>query len=129
MFIFHRDVTLLKKKLLLNGFPCHMIYTVISKILTKYHIQQETNESVSTVAQRELSISLPYLGPLSNVIRRRLLKFVHRFYPTIKLRVVFKRVLESQTCSIIGIDFPLRVNSLSYTTYVAEVWAELGLYW
>ena len=37
-----------------------MVFLV--KILTKYHVQQETNEPVSTVVQRELSISLPCLG-------------------------------------------------------------------
>ena len=89
-----------------------MIHTVINKILTKYHVQQETNELISTVAQSELSISLLYLGPLSNVIRRRLLKLVHRFYPTIKLRVVFRRGFRISNLFNYKDRFPIACKSM-----------------
>ena len=112
MLIFDKNVKSLKKKLLLNGFACHMMHTVINKILTKYHVQQETNEPVSTVAKRELSISLPYLGPLSNVIRRRVLKLVHRFYPTIKLRVVFRRGFRISSLFNYKDRFPIACKSM-----------------
>ena len=107
-----------------------MIHTVINKILTKYHVQQETNEPVSTVAQRELSISLPYLGPLSNVIRRRLLKLVHRFYPTIKLRVVFRRGFRISSLFNCKYRLPIACKSHGRILHMLQkVWAESGLYW
>ena len=55
---------------------------------------------------------LKYLGPLSNVIRRRLLKLVHRFYPTIKLRVVFRRGFRISNLFNYKDRFPIACKSM-----------------
>ena len=34
---------------------------------------------------------MPYLGPVSHVVQRQLKRLIHRFYPSVELRFVYKR--------------------------------------
>ena len=78
MSIFHMDVTSLKRRLMLNGFPSYLVDMCLEKVLNRYHAGQHISPVNPGVQQRELVIALPFLGPLSLVItiRRRLLRLV-----------------------------------------------------
>ena len=45
---------------------------------------------VFTVPQKELSICLPFLGKQSLELKSKMQKFVYKYYPQCKIRVVFK---------------------------------------
>ena len=91
MIIFDTDVDLLEKRLKLNGFPKYLIDNCIGKVLDRYHVNTTSSDNITTVPKREIVIALPCLGPLSNIIRRRILSLVHKFYPSVNIRVVFRR--------------------------------------
>ena len=48
------------------------------------------DETVHTVPQKELSICLPFLGKQSLELKSKMQKFIHRYFPQCKIRVVFK---------------------------------------
>ena len=56
-------------------------------------------------------VSLPFLGPLSYVIKRRLVKLVGKFYPTIQLKVVFRRGFRIRNLFSFKDKFPLKCFS------------------
>ena len=94
MSLFHLDITSLKQRLKMNGFPSHFIDGCIEKVLNKYHAmveQPDALESSKNKDQRQVILSLPYLGPISIILRRNLLKSVRKFYPSINFKVVFQR--------------------------------------
>ena len=91
MHIFHTDITLLKNRLKLNGFPSYLIDKCIEKVLNKYHANTPNCNIANSVDKHDVTIALPYLGNLSLVLRWRILRLVHRFYPIVNLRVVFRR--------------------------------------
>ena len=90
MNIFHVDVTALKKKLKQNGFSLHLIDTCIGAVLGKHHANI-TRPSTTDVPRQEINIILPYLGPVSHLLKRRLQKLVHRFYPSVELNIIYRR--------------------------------------
>ena len=59
--------------------------------MDRYHVNTTSIDNITTVPKREILIALPYLGPLSNIIRRRILRLVHKFYPSVNIRVFFIR--------------------------------------
>ena len=92
MEIFHIDIEKLELRLGLNGFPKCLVKYVTSKVLTRYHlgINNETPE-VPGVCRKEIILALPYLGPPSIILRRYLTKLVHKFYPAVQFKIVFRR--------------------------------------
>ena len=92
MEIFHNDIEKLELRLGLNGFPKCLVKYVTSKVLTRYHlgISNETPE-VPGVYRKEIILALPYLGPPSIILRRHLTKLVHKFYPAVQFKIVFRR--------------------------------------
>ena len=86
--IFKDNLRTLKAKFLKNGFPSGFFNQIVNKFLEK----QYTPEMVQyTVPKKTVTIALPYLGPLSTIIRRRLKKLISRFYPLVDLNIVFRR--------------------------------------
>ena len=91
MVIFHIDVELLKQRLKLNRFPSYLVDRFIGKVLNKYHANVQCSAPTYGPDKRDVVLALPYLGPLSIILRRRILRLVHRFYPTVNLRVMFRQ--------------------------------------
>ena len=51
---------------------------------------------------------LPYLGPLSIYVNRKIKRLVNKFYPTIELRIVYKRGLSIQNLFSYEDQLPLK---------------------
>ena len=92
MEIFHTDIEKLELWLGLNGFPKCLLKYVTSKVLTRYHlgIGNEISE-VPGVYRKEIILALLYLGPPSIILRRHLNKLVHKFYPAVQFKIMFRR--------------------------------------
>ena len=99
MSIFHTDVTSLRSRLQHNVFSSHFIDRCIERVLKP------------GVLQRQLVIALPYLGPISIVRRRNILRLVQKFYPAVNLRVVFRRGFEISNLFNYKDKFPLGIST------------------
>ena len=111
MNIFHVDVTALKKKLKQNGFSLHLIDTCIGAVLGKHHANI-TRPSTTDVPRQEINITLPYLGPVSHLLKRRLQKLVHRFYPSVELNIIYRRGFRIANMFNYKDKFPLSCRSM-----------------
>ena len=103
MKIFHSDFSNLRKHLLLNGFPDGMISKCVDKVLSKFHVNnnngsnpgpdiidnQDTHTNVNSSV--EIRMFLPYMGPASGFLKRKIHSLVKRFYPKIVLKIIFRR--------------------------------------
>ena len=85
--LFHLEVVELKKIFLKNGYPSRFIDTCIKKFREKM-LRKEI--LVDTVPKEEYSISLPYLGPLSNKTFKRIKNVFQKVLPSGKINIVFK---------------------------------------
>ena len=84
---FHEEVLYLRKTFIKNAYPGFVIDKCIKLFLDKIFVPKET---VHTVPQKELSICLPFLGKQSLELKSKMQKFIHRYFPQCKIRVVFK---------------------------------------
>ena len=91
MLVFDKDIFKLEAKLKRNGFPRDFINITIGKVLYRYHVPDNTADAVEAPKCKEIFISLPFLGPISIIVKRKLLRLIHNFYPGVKLKIVFKR--------------------------------------
>ena len=64
-----------------------------------------------TVPKKTVTIALPYLGPLSTIIRRRLKKLNSRFYPLVDLNIIFRRGKTIKTMFSYKDNFPMKCRS------------------
>ena len=69
---------------------------------------------------------MPFLGPMSYLFSRRLKSLIHKFYPCIDLKVVFKRGFCIGDIFRFKDKMPLDKMPLDGTSGV-NVWAECGL--
>ena len=97
---------------MLNGFPSYIMDLCVERVLNRYHAGQRTSHTDPGVQRRELVVALPFLGPLSLVIRRRLLRLVHKFYPTVDMKVVFRRGFRIANLFNYKDKFPLACKSM-----------------
>ena len=58
-----------------------------------------------------VTMVLPYLGPLSVFIKRRLTKLVTKFYPLLDLKIIYKRGRTIGSMFPYKDNFPLKCNS------------------
>ena len=84
---FHLDLLKLKEIINQNGYPIGVIDNCIKKFLTKKYTIKPV---VQTVAKKNVSLFLPYLGKASLVLRTDLIKLFANSLPFCKIRVVFK---------------------------------------
>ena len=71
--------------------------------------------AVTTVPKKRCVIVVPYLGPLSIFVNRKLKRLVHKFYPSTDLRIVYKR--GNSIRSLFAYKDKLPINSLSSVVY------------
>ena len=84
---FHKELQVVKEIFRKNGYPISFIDRCIKKVLDKIHTPKIT---VTTVEKQKLLLVLPYLGLVSNIVRKSLFKTFQKTLPACKLNVVFK---------------------------------------
>ena len=112
MTIFHVDLMGLRGRLMRNGFPSHLIDKCVQSVLNKHHVNQGVDNAVPTVSKRKVVIALPYLGNISIILRRNLTRLVHKFYPAVELRVVYRRGFRVSHLFTFKDKFPLACQSM-----------------
>ena len=84
---FHHEVDKLKKILSKNAYPQKFIDKCIQKFLNNMFIQRL---QIPSVPKKELRITLPYLGKMSEIVKTRLTKTMNKHKKFCKLRVIFQ---------------------------------------
>ena len=109
--IFHIDMQRLREKFLRNGFPVSFVDNCIGQVLSR--LRSSKPVSTTTVPRREVLLALPFLGPLSYIIKRRLETLIHKFYPSVQVKIVFRRgyTLQNLFSSNFKDKFPLKCRS------------------
>ena len=85
--LFHLEVLEFKKIFLKNGYPLKIVDVCIQKFLKKMFSEKVI---VHTVPKKDYFITLPYLGPLSNKIQKRIKTVFQKVIPIGKINIVFK---------------------------------------
>ena len=106
--IFSSDVQVLVNKLVKNGFPRSFIDHYIGIFLNRVYTPKTP---VSTVPLKTVVMVLPFLGPMSLVLKRKLSRLVCKFYPTVQLKVVFKRGFRISNLFSFKDKLPLKCSS------------------
>ena len=84
---FHHEVDKLKNILSKNAYPQKFIDKCIQKFLNNMFIQRQ---QIPSVPKKELRITLPYLGKMSQIVKTRLTKTLNKHMKFCKLRVIFQ---------------------------------------
>ena len=106
--IFKDNLRTLKAKFPKNGFPSGFFNQIVNKFLEKQYAPKLVQY---TVPKKTVTIALPYLGPLSTIIRRRVKKLISRFYPLVDLNIVFRRGKTIKTMFSYKDYFPMKCRS------------------
>ena len=106
--IFDEDLQVLRRKFLKNGFPSGLFDNTVGNFLNKQYLPEEKR---CTVPKRVVTMVLPYLGPLSIVIRRRLRRLIVKYYPLLEFNIVFKRGRTIKSMFCYKDKFPIRCRS------------------
>ena len=85
--LFHLEIVGFKKIFLRNGYTAKFIDVCIRKFLEKMFVKKVVKD---TVPKREFSIVLPYLGPLSNKIHKRIKNVFQKVIPAGTINIIFK---------------------------------------
>ena len=88
--ILHENFQTLTRKLLKNGFPRWLIELEIGKVMAKFYSPKPI---IHLAPKKEIFMVLPFLGVMSTIYKRKICRLVHQYYPSVELRVVFKRGL------------------------------------
>ena len=107
--IFNVDIQKIREKFRKNGFSISFVDNCIGTVLNR--LVTPTPPPAVMVQRREVLLSLPFLGPLSYIIKRRLQTLVHKYYPTVQLKVVFRRGYSLRNLFSFTDKFPLKCLS------------------
>ena len=109
--IFHADIQIMREKFRRNGFPISFIDSHIGNVLNR--IRSPKPVPITTVPKREVIVTLPFLGPLSYIIKRRLQILIRKFYPSVQIKIYFRRgfTLQNLFSSSFKDKFPLKCLS------------------
>ena len=89
--IFHRDISTLRNKLVVNGFTKYFVDYCTKRVLDNFY---NPTVGVPTVPRDQVLLVLPFLGHISYTTKRQITKLVQKFYPSVELKIVFKRGLK-----------------------------------
>ena len=90
--IFHTNLQRLRHKLCMNGFPKKFVKECVAKVLDSfYNPRDNTVEDKDKDKDKLVLIVLPYLGPMSVALKRNIYQLVRKFYPSVDLKIIFKR--------------------------------------
>ena len=105
---FHEEVVFLKEIFMRNSYPCHFFDKCVKTFLDKMFI---TKKVYLTVPQKELSICLPFLGKQSLELKSKLIRFSSKYFPTCRIKVVFKCKNRLKNFLVFKDRIPLNVRS------------------
>ena len=88
--LFLLEIVEFKKIFLKNGYPTKFIDRCVKKFLERLAVKKVVKD---TVPKREYFITLPYLGPLSNKIQKRIKSVFQKILPSGKINIAFKTQL------------------------------------
>ena len=74
-----------------NGYPKRLVYSQIRKFIRS---TQHNDLPVTTVEPKTIHASFPYLGPTSEKLRSELESITTKFFPFVKLELVFTNTLK-----------------------------------
>ena len=97
-----------------NGFSSNFIDGCVEKVLNKYRAGVDDKKHEDEDDQRKVILTLPYLGPISIILRRNLLKLVRKFYPHISFRIFFRRELRISNLFHYKDTFPKSCKSMVF---------------
>jgi len=84
--IFTKEIDSITDILRRNGFPLFVIQRSIRQTLNNIFVKREP---VQLAAKDRIYINLPYIGPMSYTIRRKLVNLINVHYSTVDLRIIF----------------------------------------
>ena len=87
--IFDSNLKRLCHKLSMNGFPKRFVDECVAKVLDRFYTPPAT--AVDDKEKDKVLIVMPYLGPMSVVLKRNIYQLIKKFYPSVELKFVFKR--------------------------------------
>ena len=79
-------------------------------MLNKCHAGVDDQKHEDEDDHRKVILTLPYLGPISIILRRNVLKLVSKFYPHISFRIIFRRGFRISTFFTIKTPSQSRAN-------------------
>ena len=85
--LFHLEIVELKNIFLRNGYPSKFIHESIYKFMNKIFIKKVIKH---TVPKKDYTLILPYLGPLSNKIQKRIKNVFQKILPAGNIKLIFK---------------------------------------
>ena len=106
--LFHEDLVNLRKKFIRNGFPKWQFELIVNKFLTSVYNPKTTQQ---IAPKKTCMLILPYLGPLSVYVNRKIKRLVNKFYPLIELRIVYRRGLSIRNLFSYKDQLPLKCSS------------------
>ena len=106
--MFHGDLVNIKKKFIRNGFPKWQFEVKVNKFLTSVY---NPNATQQTAPKTTCMLVLPYLGPLSIYVNRKIKRLLNKFYPHIELRIVYRRGFSIRNLISYKDQLPLKCSS------------------
>ena len=114
---FHEEVVFLKEIFLKNSFPSYFVDKCVKTFLDKIFIAKKV---YLTVPHKELSICLPFLGKQSLELKNKLSKYASKYFPTCKIKVIFKCSNRFRNFLAFKDKVPLRVRSHHLYRYTCD---------
>ena len=121
--LFHLEVLEFKKIFQKNGYPLKLIDACVQKFLSKIFVKKVITD---TVPQRGYFITLPYLGPLSNKIQKRIKTVFQKIIPTGKINIVFKT--ERRVAHFLKFKDVIPSDLISHIIYQSKCPIHLDIY-
>ena len=89
MTSFCKELTFLQKYFQANGYPRNVIFSQIGKFIKK---QQNPNPIFLAAERKDVYLTLPFLGTSSDNLKHEIEKIVGKYFPFVKIHVVFKNL-------------------------------------
>ena len=105
---FHKEVVFLKNIFRKNMFPVFFTDRCIKEFLNKLFMAKKT---ISELPKKEILICLPFLGPDSFTVRKKLLKLQSAFFPHFKFNIIFKSTNRIRNALLFKDKLPLNIRS------------------
>ncbi len=104
----HEEVENLKKIFGKNGYPSRFVDKCILKFFNKIY---EKKDPLFTVAKREFTMVLPYLGNTSLKIKNSLTRTFNELIPFAKVKIIFKTSKKLSSCFVFKDKIPKSLMS------------------